>query len=56
MSTAPLSLLLGIAAFRDMEFYQMDTITAFISAALKPGELIYCNPSRGMDLGLGSNS
>ncbi len=48
-------LLLGIAAFRDMELYQMDTITAFISAALKPGEVIYCNPPRGVDLGLGSN-
>ena len=33
----------------------MDTTTAFISAALKPGELIYCNPPRGVDLGLGSN-
>jgi hypothetical protein len=29
---------------RDMELFQMDNTTAFISAALKPGELIYCNP------------
>uniref|UniRef100_A0A7S0MSU5 Reverse transcriptase Ty1/copia-type domain-containing protein n=1 Tax=Cryptomonas curvata TaxID=233186 RepID=A0A7S0MSU5_9CRYP len=50
-----IKLLLAIAAFRDMELYQMDTTTAFISAALKPGELIYCNPPRGVDLGLGSN-
>ena len=33
----------------------MDTTTAFISAALKPGEIIYCNPPSGVDLGLGSN-
>jgi hypothetical protein len=50
-----IKLLLAFAAFHDMELYQMDTTTAFISAALKPGELIYCNPPRGVDLGLGSN-
>jgi hypothetical protein len=32
----------------------MDTTTAFISAVLKPGELIYCNPPSGVDLGIGS--
>ncbi len=56
--TCEIKLLLAIAAFRrfrDIELYQMDTTTAFISAALKPGELIYCNPPRGVDLGLGSN-
>ena len=33
----------------------MDTITAFISAALKPDETIYCNPPTGVALVLGSN-
>jgi hypothetical protein len=33
----------------------MDTTTAFISAALKHGELIYCNHPRGVDIGIGSN-
>ncbi len=35
----------------------MDTITAVISAALQPGpgEIIYCNPPRGVALGLGSH-
>ncbi len=32
-------LLLAICAHRDMELFQMDTTTAFISAALKPGEI-----------------
>ena len=50
-----IKLLLAICAHRDMELFQMDTTTAFISAALKPGELIYCNPPRGVDLGLGAN-
>jgi hypothetical protein len=52
---AEIKLLLGICAYRDMELFQMDTTTAFISAALKPGEIIYCNPPSGVDLGLGSN-
>ncbi len=34
-----IKLLLGICARRDMELFQMDTTTAVISAALKPGEL-----------------
>jgi hypothetical protein len=38
-----------------MELLQMETPTAFISAALKPGELISCYPPSGVDLGLGSN-
>ena len=50
-----IKLLLPIAAFRDLELDQMDTATDFISAALKPGELIYCNPPSGVDLGIGSN-
>ena len=50
-----IKLLLAICAYRDMELFQMDTTTAFISAALKPGEIIYCNPPSGVDLGLGSN-
>jgi len=57
-STIPMpeiKLLLAICAYRDMELFQMDTTTAFISAALKPGEIIYCNPPSGVDLGLGSN-
>ena len=33
----------------------MDTTTAFISADLKPGEVIYCNPPRDVDIGVGSN-
>ncbi len=36
-----IKLLLSICAHRDMELFQMDTTTAFISVALKPGELIY---------------
>jgi hypothetical protein len=52
-----IKLLLAICAHRDMELFQMDTTTAFKfnSAALKPGEIIYCNPASGVDLGLGSN-
>ena len=50
-----IKLLLGICAYRDMELCQMDTPTAFISAALKPGEIIYCNPPRDVDLGIGTN-
>ena len=46
--------LLDICASENMELYQMDTFTAFSSASLKPNEIIY-NPSRGMDLGIGSN-
>ena len=56
-STIPMpeiKLLLAICAYRDMELFQMDTTTAFISAALKPGEIIYCNPPSGVELGLGS--
>jgi hypothetical protein len=52
---AEIKLLLSICAHSDMEFFQMDTTTAFISATLKPGELIYCNPPSGVDLGIGSN-
>jgi hypothetical protein len=33
----------------------MNTTTAFISAALKPSELIYCTPPSRGDLGLGAN-
>jgi hypothetical protein len=36
----------------DLELFQMDTTTAFISVAL-PDEIIYCNPPRGVALGLG---
>ncbi len=50
-----IKLLLAICARSDMELFQMDTDTAFISAALKPGEVIYCSPPSGVDLGLGSN-
>ena len=50
-----IKMLLAICAFENMELYQMDTTTAFISASLKPDEVIYCNPPRGMDLGIGSN-
>ncbi len=35
-----IKLLLGICAYHDMELFQMDTTTAFISAALKPSEII----------------
>ena len=52
---AEIKLLLAICAYCDVEFFQMDTTTVFISAALKPGEFIYCNPPSGVDLGLGSN-
>ena len=50
-----IKLLLDICASENMELYQMDTFTAFISASPKPDEIVYCNPSRGMDLGIGSN-
>ena len=50
-----LKMLLAIAAARDMELFHMDTTTAFISADLKPGEVIYCNPPRDVDIGVGSN-
>jgi len=48
-------LLLDICASENMELYQMDTFTAFISASLKPDEIFYCIPSRDTDLGIGSN-
>jgi hypothetical protein len=50
-----IKLLLAICAHRDMQLFQMDTTTAFIFAALKPGEIIYCNPPSGVDIGLNSN-
>ncbi len=53
VSMCEIRLLLAIAAFRDMELYQMDTITAFISAVVKLAEIIYYNPPRGIELGLG---
>ncbi len=52
---AEIKLLLAIYAHCGLELFQMDTMTEFISAALKPGDIIYCNPPRGVDLGLGSN-
>ena len=52
---AEIKLLLAVCAYCDMEFFQMDTTTVFISAALKPGEIMYCNPPSGVDHGLGSN-
>ncbi len=39
----------------DFELFQMDTVTAFISAALQPGEIFYCNPPLDAALGLGSH-
>ena len=51
---APTIPMLEIKLLLVMELFQMDTTTAFLSAALKPGELVYCNPPRGVDLGLGS--
>ena len=50
-----IKLLIGICAHCDTKLFQMDTTTTFISAALKHGELIYCNPHCGVDLGLGTN-
>jgi hypothetical protein len=55
MPMAEIKLLLAICAHRDMELFQMDTTTAFISAALDPGEIICCNPPTGVDIGLGFN-
>ena len=54
-SMLEIKLYLGICAYCDIKLFQMDTTTAFISAAFQPGELIYCNPPRVVDLGLGSN-
>ena len=51
VSTVPMpefKLLLDMCASENMELYRMDTFTAFISASLKPDEIIYCNPSRGI--------
>jgi hypothetical protein len=48
----------GHRNFRDMELYKSPaggTTIDFISAGLKPGEQIYCNPPRDFDLVLGSN-
>ena len=50
-----LKMLLAIAAARNMELFHLDTTTAFISAQLKPGEEIYCNPPRDIDIGIGAN-
>jgi hypothetical protein len=52
---AEIQLLLHICAPCDSELFQMDTITAFISAALQPGKIIYCNPPLGVALDLGSH-
>ena len=38
-----------------MEHFHMDTRNDFISAELKPGEVIYCNPPRAVDIGVGTN-
>jgi hypothetical protein len=54
-SMLEIKLYLGICAYCDIKLFQMDTTTAFISAAFQPGELIYCNPPHGVDLGLVSN-
>ena len=46
----------GHRNFRDMELYKSGgTTIAFISAGLKPGEQIYCNPPGDFDLVLGSD-
>jgi hypothetical protein len=50
-----IKMLLAIAAAKDMELFHLDTTTAFISAKLKPDEVIYCNPPRDVDIGLGSD-
>ncbi len=54
---AEIKLLLAVCAYCDMELFQMDNTIVFISATLKPGKIIYCNPPSGVDLGLqvGSN-
>ena len=54
-SVQEIKLFLGICAHCDMKLFQMDTTTAFISVALKHGELICCNPHCGVDIGLVSN-
>ena len=48
-------MLLAIASAKDMELFHLDTTTAFVSAQLKPGEVIYCNPPRDIDIGIGTN-
>jgi hypothetical protein len=50
-----IKMLLSIAAAKDMELFHLDTTTAFISAELKPDEVIYCNHPRDVDIGLGSD-
>jgi len=53
-SMCEFKLLLAVCAARDWELSHMDTTTAFISAPLKPDEVVYCYPPRGLDLGLDS--
>jgi len=53
-SMCEVKLLLALCAARDWELSHMDTTTAFISAPLKPDEVVYCYPPRGLDLGLDS--
>jgi hypothetical protein len=50
-----IKMLLAIAAAKDMELFHLDTTTAFISAELKPEEVIHCDPPRDIDIGLGSD-
>jgi hypothetical protein len=44
-----IKMLLAIAAAKDMELFHLDTTTTFISAELKPDEVIYCNSPRYVD-------
>jgi hypothetical protein len=50
-----MKMLLAITAAKDMELFYLDTTTAFISAQLKPDDLIYCNPPSDVDIGIGSD-
>ena len=54
-SMCEVKLLLAICAARDWELSHMDTTTAFISAPLKPNEVVFCYPPRGIELELDSD-
>ena len=50
-----IKLLHALCASESLELHQMGTTSAFIFVSLKLDEVIYCSPSRDMDLDIGPN-
>ena len=54
-SLCELEMVSASATAKDIEPFHLHTTPAFISAQLKPGEVIYCNPPRDIDIVIGAN-